>query len=324
MKHPSLYPFKFYPILKPKVWGGDKLQKLLHKKCEDGIGESWEISEVENNVSVISNGAYKGKSLSWLIENFKESIIGNQVFQEYGQIFPLLLKFIDAKENLSIQVHPDDKLAQKNHNSFGKTEMWFVLESDADAELIIGFKKKTTQSEYLKSLSENRVVDLLKREPVERGDAFVIHPGTVHAICGGVLLAEIQQTSDITYRIYDWNRPDSDGKMRELHTDLALKAINFSSTKTRMNYDQQMNIPVHIGGTKFFEVNKISLSRDFTRNLGFADSFKVYMCISGEAVIESNGFSVEVKNGETILIPAELLQMTIKTSHASFLEVFIP
>lgn len=324
MKNLSLYPFKFQPILKSKIWGGDKLNRLLNKNCETGIGESWEISGVENNISLVSNGELKGHSLNWLIKNFGESLMGTEVFKHFGNVFPLLFKFIDAGENLSIQVHPDDSLAKKEHNSFGKTEMWYVLESDQNAELIIGFKKETTQSEYLQALSEDKIVELLKREPVERGDAFVINPGTVHAIGSGVLLAEIQQTSDITYRIYDWNRPDSNGKMRELHTDLALKTINFSSFKSRLNYKQQMNIPVHVGGTKFFEVNKISLSRDFSRNLNFANSFKVYMCISGEAVLESNGFSEEVKNGETILIPAGLSHMQIKTSHASFLEVFIP
>lgn len=324
MKNLALYPLKFDPIFKPKVWGGDKLNRLFYKNCDNGVGESWEISGVENNISSIANGEFKGESLNWLIENFQESLVGSDVYQRYGNIFPLLFKFIDATENLSVQVHPDDELAQEKHHSFGKTEMWYVLESDPQAQLIIGFQKETNKTQYLQALADDRVVELLKCEPVERGDAFIINPGTIHAIGAGVLLAEIQQTSDITYRIYDWNRRDSDGRMRELHTDLALKTINFSASKSRLNYDQQMNLPVHIGGTKFFEVNKISLSRDFSRSLDFANSFKVYMCISGKATMESNGFSVDVKNGETILIPAELQDLKIKTSHASFLEVFIP
>lgn len=323
-KKSSLYPLKFTPILKEKIWGGNKLDQILNKNCGNHIGESWEISGVKNNISIISNGFYKGKSLEWLIENFSENLLGLDVFQKYGNVFPLLFKFIDARENLSIQVHPDDALAKSKHNSFGKTEMWYVLNSDSKAELIVGFKKKTSAEEFLKALSEKKIADLLNHESVERGDAFIIKPGTVHAIGAGVLLAEIQQTSDITYRIYDWDRLDNNGELRELHTDSALEIINFSSSKSKLDYVQQMNIPVRVGETDFFEVNKISLSRNFSRNLDFSDSFKVYMCISGEAIIENNDFAETIKNGETILIPAQLKKLKFKTSGASFLEVFIP
>lgn len=321
---PALYPLKFEPILKEKVWGGEKLINFLNKGNGTRIGESWEISGVEDNISKVANGSLQHKSLQWLMENYQEELLGKRSFETYGNVFPLLFKFIDAREDLSVQVHPNDKLAKIRHKSFGKTEMWYILDHEPDAELIIGFNKEIDREEYVNAVINKKLVELLSRKKVQNGDAFVIKPGMVHAIGGGVLLAEIQQTSDITYRIYDWDRPDSDGKMRELHIDMALEAINFSHGSPRLDYNQQMNIPVHIGKTSYFEVNKLSLSREFNRNLNFSDSFKVYMCVSGDAILESNGFSEKVRIGETILVPATLSKMKFKTSGASFLEVFIP
>ena len=319
-----LYPIKFEPILKQKVWGGDKLNKLFNKIAKGNIGESWEISGVEENVSKINNGPLKGKTLNWLLENYKEKLVGEKVYRDFGNKFPLLFKFIDAREDLSVQVHPDDILAKKRHNSFGKTEMWYILDVEKDGRLILGFSEEMNQQKYLKALSENRVTEILNSEPIKKGDAFILNPGTVHAIGAGILLAEIQQTSDITYRIYDWDRPDINGQMRQLHNDLALEAIDFSPSKAKMNYSEEENTPVAIGTTNFFTANKLILSKNLIRNLEEISSFTVYMCMEGTAVIETDDFSEEIKKGETVLIPVQLPEIKFITNSASFLEVYIP
>jgi mannose-6-phosphate isomerase len=319
-----LYPLKFHPILKPKVWGGKKLAKLFKKNAVGDIGESWEISGVNDNVSEILNGPLKEKSLNWLLENYKEKLVGEKVYKDFGNQFPLLFKFIDAREDLSVQVHPDDILAKKRHNSFGKTEMWYILDVEKNGRLILGFNERMDQKKYLKALSENKITPFLNSETVQNGDVFIIKPGTVHAIGAGVLLAEIQQTSDVTYRIYDWDRPDTNGQMRELHTDLALEAIDFTPAKTKLEYSEEINKPTHIGTTDFFSVNKLVLSESFVRDLNEIPSFTVYMCLEGAAIIETDDFSEEIKKGETILIPAQLPEIKFTTNSASFLEVYIP
>ncbi len=319
-----LYPLKFEPILKKKVWGGNKLNKLFKKMGKGNIGESWEISGVAEDISEIANGPLKGKTLTRLIGNYKEKLVGEKVYQNFGNTFPLLFKFIDAREDLSVQVHPDDVLAKKRHNSFGKTEMWYILDVEKDGRLILGFNEKMDQQKYLKSLSENRITEILNSEPVKKGDTFVLKPGTVHAIGAGILLAEIQQTSDITYRIYDWDRPDTNGQMRQLHTDLALDAIDFSPSKAKISYSDEKNILVPIGTTDFFTVNKLNLFQNYVRDLEEIPSFTVYMCLEGTAVIETDDFSEKIKKGETILIPAQLPEIKFITSSASFLEVYIP
>ncbi|MEH6766089.1 MAG: type I phosphomannose isomerase catalytic subunit [Aequorivita antarctica] len=319
-----LYPLKFEPILKQKVWGGNKLNKLFKKIAKGNIGESWEISGVSENVSEITNGPFKGKTLNWLLENYTEKLVGEKVYKDFGNTFPLLFKFIDAREDLSVQVHPDDVLAKQRHNSFGKTEMWYILDVEKDGRLILGFNEGMGQKKYLKSLSENRITEILNSEPVKKGDAFVLKPGTVHAIGAGILLAEIQQTSDITYRIYDWDRPDTNGQMRQLHNDLALEAIDFSPSKAKRSYSEEKNIPVPIGTTDFFTVNKLILSQNYVRDLEETLSFTVYMCLEGTAMIETDDFSEIIKKGETILIPAQLPEIKFITNSASFLEVYIP
>ncbi len=225
-----VYPIKFQPILKEKVWGGTKLKNLLNKNAATSvIGESWEISDVENNISVVANGKLKGQTISSLVQNYKEALMGHYVYKTYGKKFPLLFKFIDAKENLSVQLHPDDKLAKERHNSFGKTEMWYIIQNDKNAELIIGFNKKVLVEEFVQHIEKGTIETLLHKQNIKKGDAFYITPGLVHAIGAGTLLAEIQQTSDITYRIYDWNRPDTSGQLRKLHNDLAIDAIDFEA-----------------------------------------------------------------------------------------------
>lgn len=319
-----LYPLKFEPILKQKVWGGTKLNKLLKKIAKGNIGESWEISGVDGDVSEIANGPLKGKTLTRLIENYREKLVGEKVYQNFGNTFPLLFKFIDAREDLSVQVHPDDVLAKQRHNSFGKTEMWYILDVEKKGRLILGFNEKMDQKKYLKALSENRITEFLNAEPVKKGDAFVLKPGTVHAIGAGILLAEIQQTSDITYRIFDWDRPDTNGQMRQLHNDLALEAIDFKPCNAKLSFSEEKNISVHIGTTNFFTVNKLNLSQNYVRDLEEIPSFTVYMCLDGSAIIETDDFSEEIKKGETILIPAQLPEIKFITNSASFLEVYIP
>ena len=318
------YPIKFTPILKEKIWGGNKLNKLFNKAEQSNIGESWEISNVENNVSFVNNGTLKGITLEQLIETFKEDLLGKSVFNTFGYKFPLLFKFIDANEDLSVQLHPNDHLAKKRHNSFGKAEMWYVLDTDKDAQLIFGFNKKINQELYQKHLSENTLSDILHYEKVKKGDSFFINTGTVHAIGAGVVLAEIQQTSDITYRIYDYNRPGLDGELRELHTELAIDAINFENTKTKLDYKDESNIPVSLCKSEYFHTNKLVLSKTINRDLSLVDSFVVYMCIEGGGSMIINDKSETFSKGDTLLIPALIKNVEIKSSSATFLEVYIP
>lgn len=320
----QLYPLKFRPILKEKVWGGIKLNNLLNKQATGNIGESWEISGVENDISTIANGPLEGKKMDWLLSEYKGKLVGERVYKTFGNKFPLLFKFIDAADHLSVQVHPEDTLAKQRHNSFGKTEMWHILQADKNAQLIIGFNGEVDKKEYLNALSEKSLTETLNSVAVEKGDTFVIYPGTVHAIGAGVLLAEIQQTSDITYRIYDWDRPEADGKMRELHTELALDAIDFSIESNKINYTEVENCPIPIGETEFFSTNKLNISKSLVRKLGSMDSFIVYMCVGGEANLEWNGFSERMEIGDTILIPAEIEEINFNTKGASFLEVYVP
>lgn len=319
-----LYPLKFYPILKQKVWGGNKLNELFRKNAKGNVGESWEISGVEENISEIANGPLKGNTLNWVLENYREKLVGEKVYNSFGNTFPLLFKFIDAREDLSVQVHPDDLLAKQRHNSFGKTEMWYILNVENEGKLIVGFNQQMDKKKYLEFLSKNKITQILNSLPIKKGDAFVLKPGTVHAIGAGVLLAEIQQTSDITYRIYDWDRPDTNGQMRELHTDLALEAIEFDQSNSKIDYSTAKNSPTPISRTNFFTVNKLVLSENYIRNLEEIPSFTVYMCIEGSATVETDDFSEEIKMGETILIPAQLPELKFITNSASFLEVYIP
>jgi len=208
------------------IWGGDKLINRFNKEStKDNIGESWEISDVTKDESVVSNGALQGMILPEILEEYKEQLVGNHVYEHFQNKFPLLIKFIDAKKPLSIQVHPNDRLARERHNSFGKTEMWYIMDAEPEGNLVVGFKKNSNKEEYVKHLENKTLMDILNDDKVQQGDVYFIPTGRVHAIGGGVMLAEIQQTSDITYRIYDWDRPDQNGNYRELHTDLALDAI---------------------------------------------------------------------------------------------------
>ncbi len=325
MSHTSkLYPIKFTPILKEKIWGGSKLKQLFNKNGEGKIGESWEVSAVDENVSIVKNGSLKGENLNHLIDEYKDKLVGKKVFKLFGKKFPLLFKFIDAKEDLSVQLHPNDDLAKKRHNSFGKTEMWYILDSEEKGNLVLGFNKEMNESLYKKHLSENTLLEILHLEKVNKGDSFIIQSGIVHAIGAGVVLAEIQQTSDVTYRIFDYNRPDIDGELRELHTELAKDAIDYNNPSARLNYFDKENFPVQLCKNNYFQTNKIVLTQEMERDLSPIDSFVVYMCVEGIGIIETNNFSETITKGETILVPAEINELKIKTSSAILLEVYIP
>ena len=323
-KNQLKYPIKFIPILKEKIWGGNKLTALLNKASKNNIGESWEISGVKDNVSIVSNGLLKGKSLKELITTFEGAILGHKVFKSFGNNFPLLFKFIDANKDLSVQLHPNDQLAKKQHNSFGKNEMWYVLGIEEGAKLILGFSKQVDQEIYQKHLVENTLSEILQYKNVKKGDSFFIETGTVHAIGAGVVLAEIQQSSDITYRIYDYNRPGLDGKLRELHTDLAIDAINFESKTTELDYKDEINIPVRLCKSKYFYTNKLIISNSIHRDLSLIDSFIVYMFLEGEGTIKVNEYSETFKEGDTVLIPALIENIKIISKSAIFLEIYIP
>ena len=324
MKKNALYPLKFTPILKEKVWGGFKLVDELKKSSDKAVGESWELSGVKGFVSEVANGKLRGIDLNELLNQFGPDLVGNRVYRTHGNEFPLLFKFIDAKQDLSVQLHPDDKLAAARHNTFGKTEMWYIVATDPGARLILGFEKEMDPATYRKYLDGNKITEILHKEEIIPGQAFFIAPGTVHAIGAGTLLAEIQQTSDITYRIYDWDRPDSNGELRELHTDLALDAIDFKPSNFRLNYTDLRNKRIPICTSQYFQTNKLNLTTNFEDFDPDLDSFRVFMCISGSMELVTESESIKVRKGETVLVPACIHNFVIKTDSAEILEVYIP
>ncbi|CAN5255250.1 class I mannose-6-phosphate isomerase [soil metagenome] len=319
------YPIKFHPILKEKIWGGEKLLNLLNKSAtHKNTGESWEISGVSGDISIVANGIYKNKALNELQSELKEKLVGRKVFEKFGEEFPLLIKFIDAKTALSVQLHPNDDLAKTRHNSFGKTEMWYIMQADPGANIIIGFKDTVSKEKYLTSLKEDRVTELLNFEEVKNGDSFFIHTGNIHAIGAGVLLAEIQQTSDITYRIYDWDRKDELGNSRELHIDLALDAINFKRRDDfKLNYARSANQATNIATCKYFTTNFLPVEGNLIKDYSNIDSFIILMCVSGGAQISIDHNSEPINMGQSILIPAITGEVSFKCEKAEFLEIYI-
>ena len=318
----ALYPLQFDPILKERIWGGEKLKTVLHKEITSKItGESWELSTVEGDVSIISNGEHKGISLQDLINKYPDEVLGTKVHKRFGKQFPLLFKFIDAREDLSIQVHPNDELAKERHNSFGKTEMWYIMQADEGSRIIVGFKEKSNQEKYLESLKNKNLLSVLEQVPTRAGDVFFLETGTVHAIGAGVLLAEIQQTSDITYRIYDFDRVDASGNTRELHVDLALDAINYAVVETQKKYETQKNVFNEIVDCPYFTTNVLPLQGTIEIDKTF-ESFTVYMCVEGYFEIEYYNEKYTYEKGATVLIPAGMNMFKI-SGNASILEIYI-
>jgi mannose-6-phosphate isomerase len=318
----KLYPLQFNPILKERIWGGTKLKTELHKPITSDItGESWELSTVEGDISVIANGDYQGKPLTEIINEFPNELLGTAVHKNFGKQFPLLFKYLDAREDLSIQVHPNDELAKKRHNSFGKTEMWYVMQADEGSSLIVGFKEKSNAKEYVEHLEDKTLLSILDTVAVNPGDVFFLETGTVHAIGAGLVVAEIQQTSDITYRIYDFDRKDANGNTRELHIDLALDAINYDKVEAKKNYSKSENTSNAMVDCKYFTTNFIPLDGNmaFQKN---GSSFTVFMCTQGSFEIGIDGKNYAYKKGDTVLIPAAITNFSLN-GKASVLEIYI-
>lgn len=346
----ELYPFKFEPILKKVIWGGSEICRFKELDSrESGVGESWELSQIPGSVSVIANGPLQGKNITDIIEAEPEKLLGKKVHKQFGEEFPLLIKFIDAEDDLSIQVHPDDKLAGKRHNSFGKTEMWYVIDSKPGSKLVSGFSEKINETEYEHHVEEGTIEKVLKYHEVKSGDVFFLPAGRVHAIGAGLFVAEIQQTSNNTYRIYDYKRKDSNGNERELHTELAKKAIDYRLYQDlKTSYQPKINEIVELVSCKYFTTNLLHLTVEnlvskeltivnaekvklkdlieFELDHTNLDSFRILICMKGEGWIEyGKEKSISICQGETVLIPASIEVISICTdSDIIILETYIP
>ncbi len=325
----TLYPLKFSPIPREMIWGGNRLKKMFNKNFpeEAKIGESWEISGYGDKLSVVANGHLEGNNIEELAEVYMGDLLGEKVFNKYGIEFPLLIKLIDANDKLSVQVHPDDELAASRHNEQGKTEMWYVLHADQGAELISGFNRDMTRKLFTEKLESGKLPEILNFEKAVPGDVFFMPAGRVHAIGKGIVLAEIQQTSDLTYRIYDWDRVDAQGKSRDLHIDLALDAIDYSchrDYKTVAPHDY--GTPVLLAECPYFTTRRLAFSRKLVRDYSLLDSFVIHICTKGEYSIHYNNEkeSIRMSAGETILIPAVLDEVILGCKgNAEMLEVYI-
>ncbi|TDO05338.1 type I phosphomannose isomerase catalytic subunit [Sunxiuqinia elliptica] len=324
----KLYPLKFKTQYMDKIWGGQKVRTHLGKDFGKlpNCGETWEISGVQDHVSVVSNGFLAGNSLEELIEVYMGDLVGDKVYERFGVEFPLLIKFIDANDDLSIQVHPDDELSKKRHQAFGKTEMWYVMQADQGAKLNLGFKEELTKEQYLEKFEAGKLMDILNFEEVKEGDVLFMPAGRVHAIGRGVLVAEIQQTSDVTYRIYDYERKDAEGNERELHTELALDAIDFTVPESyKTEYEAKQNDSVEVVKCDYFTTNVLELNQKMERDFHQEDSFVIYICLEGELTIDFEEGSESVKKGDTVLVPASLEQFFLspQNSDVKLLEVHL-
>ncbi|MCX6272076.1 MAG: mannose-6-phosphate isomerase [Bacteroidetes bacterium] len=323
----SLYPLKFQPLFREKIWGGHKIRTLLGLDFGtlSNCGEAWVLSGVPGNQTLVTNGFLEGNELNELVEIYMGDLVGDEVYEKYGDEFPILLKFVDSNEYLSIQVHPDDYLARKRHSANGKTEMWIILDADPGAELISGFSTKVDKETYLIYLKEKRLREILHSETVKKGDVFFTPAGRVHAIGPGILLAEIQQTSDITYRIYDWDRVDEKGHSRELHTDLALDALDFTVLpEYKTHYTLRENGTTSLIKSEHFITNLIDVQIPLKKDYGELDSFVIYLCTEGSFRLVYDEGDISVKTGESVLIPNILnLVGILPMPSARILEVYI-
>lgn len=322
-----LYPIQFKPIFSERPWGGRSLleKRGTPKQQADKdlvIGESWEVSGVEGNVSVISNGFLKGNSLQEAVEVYMGDLVGDKVFQRFGEEFPLLIKYIDAQDVLSVQVHPDDELSAKRHNAYGKTEMWYVIDCEPGAQLLIGLKEGVTREQYISAVEDGTVGDLLNPVTVKPGDTYFIPAGTVHAIGKGILITEIQQTSDVTYRVFDWNRTDKEGNPRELHTDLALDAIDFKAGVRNVTQHPPKGAAALLVECPYFTTNQLNIDGRMERELESRDSFTVYICLGGEMTLTAPGGSIKIAKDDIVLIPADQDSVVLEGS-GQLLETYV-
>lgn len=311
----NLYPFLFEPNLHSVVWGGNQLREYKGlEPSDEPIGESWEVSAVPSSTSIICNGMWKGKDLISVINEQPEAILGKIVNEKYSGKLPLLVKFIDAKRDLSIQVHPNDEMAMREHGKMGKSEMWYVIKAEKGAHLYAGFKQEITPEEYQQRIVDGSITEVLADHQVKAGDVFYLPAGRVHAICGGIMLAEVQQSSDVTYRIFDYNRPGMDGKPRELHTELAAQALDYHVEENyRTVYAENTNKAIQIIDTPYFDVRVMEILKPFHRDLRKYGSFVISMCIEGDCKIKvrSTGDEITLKEGHSTLIPATIAEYDV-------------
>lgn len=309
----TLYPILFQPNLHSVIWGGKKLPEWKQLTPCDHIGESWEVSSVPSSPSVIANGMWKGHKLPDIIAQRPTEILGNRVAAKYNNELPLLAKFIDANDNLSIQVHPNDEMAKREHNKLGKSEMWYVINAQPGAYLYAGFKDEISPEEYKQKVFDGTITDVLAKHEVHPGDVFYLPAGRVHAICSGILLAEIQQSSDVTYRIFDYNRPGMDGKPRELHTSLAAQALDFKVyDEYRTKYEEKDNIVNNCLNTPYFDIRVVDANIPIHRNLIDLDSFVILMCMKGKCTIHTTTKQeVILSEGYSCFIPAAIAEYDI-------------
>ena len=303
-----MYPLKFEPILTPLVWGGEKIAQYKGiSTSQNNIGESWEISGVEGKESVVADGPLAGKTISQLIKTYKGQLVGEHVYARTGDQFPLLLKFIDAHRDLSIQVHPNEELAARLHpGSHGKTEMWYVIGAEPGAKLYSGLAKSITPEELAAQAADGSITGSLACFPVHPGDVFYLPAGRIHAICGGCFIAEIQQTSDITYRIYDYGRMGLDGKPRQLHLEQARLAVDYKVyPEYRTQYEPVQDDEVELVNCPYFTTSVLDLTLPYAKDLSELDSFLTVMCLEGGGTLEVDGEEMSIGQGETVLIPAD-------------------
>lgn len=323
----SLYPIKFKPQLKERVWGSPMLTKFKSQK-ESGkvIGESWEISSVRGSLSIVSNGFLKGNTIDEVIEIYMGDLVGEKVYEKFGLEFPLLFKFIGSSEELSLQVHPNDELALERHKAYGKTEMWYIITTGEEAKIYVGLKDGVDKQRLISAIEEKDLPSLLNIEIPKPGDVFYLPAGRMHAIGRNILLAEIQQTSDVTYRVYDWGREFDPQTAREMHVDLALDAIDYAVPKSyKTFYEQKKNEEVALVESPYFKTSLIEFDKPLNFDYHKLDSFIVYMCIDGVSKIEYDGGEEALAKGETILIPASLRELTLAPNkNCKILEVYIP
>ncbi len=322
----TLYPMKFTPILQEKVWGGRKLNALLGKDFDPlpNCGESWEISGMPGNVSVVRNGFLEGNELPELIEVYMGEMVGEAVFDRFGATFPLLIKFLDTDDDLSIQVHPGDAMAMERHHSKGKAEMWYVVDAEPGAEIMLGFRKDVTPGLFREKLMDKSLKELLNVYPANPGDVFHIPTGQVHAIGKGVTLCEIQQASDITYRVYDWDRPGIDGNPRKLHLEEAMEVIDFSPREGQVAYQIRKNLPVELVSSPEFTTRLLLFDQKINQEYVFVDSFVIYVCLKGRFTINYAGGSVQAAAGECLLIPAEINNLSLEPEDScQILEIYV-
>ena len=320
-----MQPIKFHPLLKSTLWGGEKIIPFKQlDSCQQQVGESWEISGVKDNETVVASGEHQGKSLNQLVAELKGDLVGTDNYARFGDEFPLLIKFIDARQDLSIQVHPTDEIAHRQGKRRGKTEMWYIMESDPGAKLYCGLKQQITPERYKEMVHDDTICDALAQYEVGEGDVFFLPAGRIHAIGAGCFLAEIQQTSDVTYRIYDFKRRDKDGNYRELHTHEAAESINYEVLPDyRTRYEAQKNAPVTLVECSYFCTAVYNLDEPMTLDYADLDSFVILIALAGNAVItDDEGHETTLQAGETLLVPATTKALNVSGT-VKFLETYV-